>query len=244
MNIKLTLSYDGTSYCGWQIQKNGVSVQEELEKAVFLTTGEKVKITGSGRTDAGVHAKGQVANFNTNSTIPPEKFYKALNVHLPYDIRVLKSELEADDFSARKSAKRKTYSYSFYISETEQPLKERYAVKLDRAPDIQKMDECAKLFIGEHDFKCFNASGGGAKTTVRTVYDISVEKDNDRITIFVTGNGFLYNMVRTLVGTLLSFCYGQIDLNTIKTMLDSGDRSLCGRTLPARGLCLESVCYD
>ena len=207
MRIKLTVSYDGTCYCGWQVQPNGISVQQTLEKAIELATGESVKVVGSGRTDAGVHAIGQVAHFDTESSIPPQKFFKAINVHLPSDVRVLNSQ-EVSDFDARKSAKKKTYCYTAYFGEVEKPLKERYALFLDTIPDIEKMKSAAKLFIGKHDFKCFNASGGGAKTTVRTIYNIDIEFGDGQMKVYVCGNGFLYNMVRTLVGTLLKAGYG------------------------------------
>ena len=243
MRIKLTVSYDGTCYCGWQVQPNGISVQQTLEKAIELATGESVKVVGSGRTDAGVHAAGQVAHFDTKTSIPPQKIYKAINLHLPPEIRVLDS-VEVGEFDARKSAKKKTYCYTLYSGKVEQPLKERYAVYLDTLPDIEKMKSAAKLFIGEHDFKCFNASGGGAKTTVRTIYNIDIEEKGEEIKVYVCGNGFLYNMVRTLVGTLLKAGYEKIDLKQIKTLLDTGDKKLCGKTLPAKGLCLMSVEYE
>ena len=159
MRIKLTLGYDGTNYCGWQVQPNGVTVQQVLEDALKTATGESTRITGSGRTDAGVHAVGQVAHFDTESSIPPERFYKALNAHLPLDIRVIKSERADDNFHACTSAKIKTYEYSLYFSEVEKPLKDRYAVKIDKKPDISVMKEFALELVGEHDFKAFCASG-------------------------------------------------------------------------------------
>lgn len=244
MRIKLTVSYDGTSYCGWQVQPNGITVQQVLQDAISKATGEKdIKVTGSGRTDAGVHAVGQIAHFDTKSSIPPQKFFKAINAHLPLDIRVKDSELVSDDFDARKTAKKKTYCYTLYFGEVEQPLKERYATFIDRKIDIEKMRSAAKLFVGEHDFKCFNASGGGAKTTVRTIYNIDIEKKDDELKVLVTGNGFLYNMVRTLVGTLLSVGQGEKTEDYIRKMLITGDRNLCGKTLAAKGLCLMSVEY-
>ena len=151
MRIKLTVSYDGTAYCGWQIQPNGVTVQQTVEKAIELATGEKVKVVGSGRTDAGVHAIGQVAHFDTQSSIPPQKFYKAINAHLPSDIRAINSQ-EVDNFDARKSAKKKTYCYTLYFSEVELPLKERFAAHIDKLPNVEKIQDAAKLFVGEHDF--------------------------------------------------------------------------------------------
>ena len=244
MRIKLTITYDGTNYCGWQVQPNGVSIESVLQGAIELATGEtNIKVTGSGRTDAGVHATGQVAHFDTKSSIPPEKFFKAINAHLPADVKVIKSEGADENFNARKSAKQKTYAYSFYFGQTELQLKERYATRLDYVPSVEELEKIAQVFVGEHDFKCFNASGGGAKTTVRTIYSIEVKKTEENLKIFVTGNGFLYNMVRTLVGTLLKFEKEKTDLLQVKTMLEQGDRSLCGRTLPAKGLCLEKLEY-
>lgn len=243
MKIKLTLSYDGTNYCGWQRQKNKLTVQESVENAVFFATGEKTTVTASGRTDAGVHAAGQVAEFNTSSNIPPEKFYKALNVYLPNDVKILSSEKAEDGFHAVKSAKKKTYEYSFYLSEVPLPLKERYALCLDRRPNLSKMKKTASLLIGEHDFKAFSATGSSAKTTVRTIYGIEITENGDEIKIAVTGNGFLYNMVRIIAGTLLRAGYGDVSENDVSTALISGDRKLLGKTLPAKGLCLKSVIY-
>lgn len=244
MKIKITVSYDGTAYCGWQVQPNGVTIQQKLEEAVFSLTGERVRVTGSGRTDAGVHAKGQVAHFSVEkATVPPQKYYLALNVYLPSDIRVLSSEQADENFNACTSAKRKTYTYSLYVSEVEKPLKDRYALRLDKMPDIEKMLRLAKVFVGEHDFKCFNASGGGAKNTVRTIYDIKIKERDGDILVLVTGNGFLYNMVRILTGTLLKGGYGEIDEKGCQEMLLSGKRALGGKTLQAKGLCLEKVEY-
>lgn len=244
MTVKLTLSYDGTEFCGWQIQPNGITVQQVLEDALFAVTGEQIKVTGSGRTDAGVHAQGQVAHFEIEKeNIPAEKFSKALNAHLPANVKVIKSEKAEQGFNACRNAKKKTYSYSLYLSDVELPLKERFAVKIDKKPDLELMKKTAQLFVGEHDFKCFCASGSSVKTTVRTIYYIDIEHFGQDIKISVCGNGFLYNMVRSLVGTLLDAGYGRITESQIKEMLEQKDRSLCGRTLPAKGLCLESVDY-
>ena len=210
MRIKLCLSYDGTSFCGWQKQKNGVSVQSTVENAVFNLTGERVSVVGSGRTDAGVHAKGQVAHFDTQSNIPPEKFYKALNTFLPDAVKAVSSEKVSDKFNANRTAKRKTYEYSLYISDTVQPLKERYGTRIYGNIDIEKMRSAAKILEGEHDFKAFSATGSSAKTTVRTVYAITVDKVGDDIKIQVCGNGFLYNMVRIIAGALVKTGKGEI----------------------------------
>lgn len=244
MRIKLTLGYDGTEFCGWQVQPNGDTIQERIESAVLAVTGEKVRVTGSGRTDAGVHAVGQVAHFDTETkTITPEKFYRALNAHLPESIRIYKSELVSDDFDACRRAKKKTYKYSLYISKVENPLKERYAVRVDDNLDLTKIKECLEVFIGEHDFKCLCASGSSIKTTIRTIYKIDIYKKGEDLTFTVTGNGFLYNMVRILVGTLLKAGRGETDKKEMTKMLESGKRSLGGRTLPAKGLCLMNVKY-
>ncbi|MBQ8426483.1 MAG: tRNA pseudouridine(38-40) synthase TruA [Clostridia bacterium] len=244
MRIKLTLGYDGTCFCGWQIQPNCDTVQERLENAVFAVTGEKVRVTGSGRTDSGVHAVGQTAHFDTDTKkVAPEKFYRALNAHLPESIRVYKSEKVSDDFDACRTAKKKTYRYFIYLSEVENPLKERYAVMIDDDLDVEKMRECASVFLGEHDFKCMCASGSSIKTTVRTIYNIDIEKSGQDITFTVTGNGFLYNMVRILVGTLVKVGKGEMQKEQVQEMLLAGKRSLGGKTLSAKGLCLMSVEY-
>ena len=244
MKIKLTVRYDGTNYCGWQVQPNGITVQQVLEDALFLATGERTRITGSGRTDAGVHAQGQVAHFETKSSIPPEKFYKALNARLPEDIKVIKSELADDHFHACNNAKKKTYTYSLYMSEVENPLRERYAVRVDENINIEKMKEVAKLLVGEHDFKAFCASGSGAKTTVRTIYNIDIKNENGQIKIFVTGNGFLYNMVRIIAGTLIGVSKNEIDKADVQKMLTTGKRPQSIKTLSPKGLCLTSVEYE
>ena len=244
INVKLTISYDGTEYVGWQRQKNGISVQELVENAVLKVTGENVSVTASGRTDAGVHALFQVANFKTNSSIPPERFAYALNSHLPRDIRIIKSETAEADFSARYSAKRKTYRYSMYVSDTQRPLKDRYALDVYPFPNIEKMREIAKEFCGEHDFKSYSSTGSSVKTTVRTIYSIEIKHIGEDITIDVCGNGFLYNMVRIICGALLSYGYGK----TSKTDLLKG---FCGekrpnavKNLAARGLTLLNVEYE
>ena len=245
MKVKLTVSYDGTAYCGWQVQPQPecITVQQVLEDAIEQVTGQKVRVTGSGRTDAGVHAKGQVAHFDCDCSIPPERFYRALNIQLPPDVKVIKSEGVDKTFHACNNAKKKTYCYSCYVSEVDLPLKDRYSVNIERMPDIDKMRECACLLVGEHDFKCFNASKGGAKTTVRTIYSLDIVQDGMDIKFIVCGNGFLYNMVRIMVGTLLKVGYGKATKQDILTMLDTGKRELGGKTLLAKGLCLESVEY-
>ena len=225
--------------------KTGHNLARNLAKRNIFYHGRRVTVVGSGRTDAGVHAEGQVAHFEIqNTSVPPQNFAKALNTVLPSDFKVLKSEQISDHFDARKSAKKKTYCYSTYYSLTELPLKERYSVKLDKKPDISLMQKASEIFIGEHDFKCFNASNGGAKTTVRTVYDIKIETDGCDYKFFVCGNGFLYNMVRTMVGTIIEVGIGKKTLEQVKSALDEKDRKKVGKTLPAKGLSLKSVEYN
>ncbi len=243
MRILLTLSYDGTNYHGWQKQKNGVSVCETVENAIFIATGEKVSVTGSGRTDAGVHALGQTAHFDTSATIPPEKFYKALNPFLPSDIRVVASKEVDKSFNACRTAKKKTYAYSFYVSNVENPLLDRYAMHLRDNPDFSLIESAINELVGEHDFRAFCASGSTAKTTVRTIYGIEIVKNKNGFSLEFTGNGFLYNMVRIISGALIDVG------NSVKTKTDiiealrTGKRDLLGKTLPAKALTLKSVEY-
>ncbi len=243
MKVKLIVSYDGTNYCGWQVQPNCITVQQILEDALFEITGERTRITGSGRTDAGVHALGQVAHFITQSNVPAERFSRAFNVKLPDDIKVLSSERADDDFHAVASAKKKTYKYSVYVNHSIMPLKDRYAVQIKKQPDLEKMKDCANLLLGEHDFKSMSASGGGAKTTVRTIYDIKIEQKEESIDFLVTGNGFLYNMVRIMVGTLLAVGTNKIEKQDVLEMLKTGERKMGIKTLSPKGLTLIKVEY-
>lgn len=242
MRYKAVVTYDGTNYSGWQIQRGQVSVQEKIEEALERLFGTKTSIVGSGRTDAGVHAEGQVFSFESDTTIPQIRLYKAINAYLPEDIRVLSCEKTSADFNARHSAKKKTYCYRLYCSEVENPLKERYSVKIFPV-DIDKMKEAAKLLIGEHDFKAFCSTGSSVKSTVRKIYSLSIKKVKEDITITVCGNGFLYNMVRIIVGTLVGVGEGRIPLDNIKKALICGDRTLVGKTLSAKGLTLKKVVY-
>jgi tRNA pseudouridine38-40 synthase len=248
MRYGLKIAYDGTDYAGWQRQKNAVSVQEKLEEAVYLALGERVNITASGRTDAGVHAVGQVCHFDLQSTVPPEKMPDCLNRFLPNDIRAVDGFYAGEEFDSNRSAKKKTYRYSLYVSAREMPLKERYATRIENAKELAILQSVAKLFEGEHDFKAFCASGSSVKTTVRTVYSVRVEESESYgsrdINIFVTGNGFLYNMVRTMVGELLDLADGRRTEESLLSAYQTGDRSLLGKTMPAKGLTLMQVEYD
>ena len=243
MKIRLVISYDGTNYCGWQSQENGTSVQQLVERAVLDATGEKVAVVSSGRTDAGVHAAGQVAHFETKCPIPPEKIKFALNALLPDDVKIVKSERAADDFHARYSAKKKTYRYSFYVSDVILPLKDRFAERIVSEPDYPKMLFAADALCGEHDFVAFSSVGSSVRSTVRTIYSISVTKTDGGFYFDVCGNGFLYNMVRVIAGTLIAVGYGEISAADIKAALESGKRDRRFKTLPAKGLTLLSVEY-
>ncbi len=249
MRYLLKIAYDGTAYAGWQCQKNAPSVQETLEKATFDALGVSVRITGSGRTDAGVHAVGQTCHFDSeNLTVPPEKMPDCLNRFLPADIRVLEGQGVDESFDCNRNAKRKTYCYTLYVSPREMPLLERYAVRIENAPNSRNLKKMAKLMEGEHDFKAFCASGSSVKTTVRTVYEVRVQEDVSYglpvIKIFVTGNGFLYNMVRTMVGELLDLANEKRSKDSLLEAFATGRRELLGKTMPAKGLTLMQVNYE
>ena len=244
MRYALLLSYDGTNYGGWQIQKNAITVQQKLTEVLEDTLGYKVNVTASGRTDSGVHARAQVCHFDAQTSIPAENIADALNARLPDDISVLKTAVAPEGFDAQSSAKKMTYCYRFYLSPRRQPLNDRYSVQIKHSVDLDKLGYAAKLFEGEHDFKAYCAAGSQVKTTVRTIYDIKIEQVGCNVAVFVTGNGFLYNMVRTLIGTMIYYAAGRLTEEDILKTLAQGDRSLVGKTMPAKGLTLESVEYQ
>ena len=243
-NIKLIISYRGTNYCGWQVQPNGITIQETVIKAIKQLTGEQVNLTGSGRTDAGVHAIGQCANFFTTSAIPPESFYKALNTKLPNDIRIMKSCSCDQEFHSRYNAKGKSYIYKIYEAPVASPFEADLAFHVTYSLDWKAMKEAASYFIGEHDFKAFMASGSAVKTTVRTIEEISFEKNGSFREITFKGNGFLYNMVRIMAGTLYEVGYHRIAPRDISKIISSEDRSKAGITAPGHGLYLKEVYYE
>lgn len=249
MRYVLKIAYDGTAYAGWQRQKNALSVQESLEGAILSALGEDVRVTASGRTDAGVHAAGQVCHFDSDKiTVPPEKMPDCLNRYLPPDIRAIEGWEGDEGFDSNRSAKRKTYCYSLYVSAREMPLKDRFSVRIEDAPCLEILQAKAKLFEGEYDFKAFCASGSSVKTTVRRVYQVRVEEGKSYgsrdLKIYVTGNGFLYNMVRTMVGELLDLALDRRLEESLFTAYETGDRSLLGKTMPAKGLTLLNVEYE
>ena len=247
MTIALLVCYDGTRLSGWQTQANADSVQSALERAVHDAFSENVRIAASGRTDSGVHAAGQVCSLSLKNRIAPERVADALNRYLPEDVRVLESVAAPEGFDACRMAKRKTYRYRFYVSARQNPLKERYAAQLKRMPDPEKMRAAAKLIEGEHDFKCFCASGSAAKSTVRHVLSVQISLERslggDDIVLDVCGKGFLYNMVRIIAGTLAAVGEGKIRAEDILRAFESGERALRGKTMPAKGLTLLNVDY-
>ena len=252
MRYRAVVSYYGKHYVGWQRQLNGPSVQEALEKALSDTFGTPTQATASGRTDAGVHAEGQVVHFDADTAIPPEKIPFAVNTALPRDISMLSCEPVPDDFNARFSAKRKTYRYNIYVSRHRRPMLEGTHAHIVVPLDLAAMRECADVIEGEHDFKCFEASGSAVKSTVRTVYSVRLEADGDvrdgilsegTLCIYVTGNGFLYNMVRIIAGTLVYAGQGKLTAADVRRVLATGDRTLAGKTMPPEGLTLVSVEY-
>lgn len=243
-NIKLTLEYDGTNYYGWQKQKGMQTIQGALEEAIINTTKEEIEVIGCSRTDAGVHAKGFVANFKTNSRIPENKFREALNVKLPMDIVVLKSVEVDEEFHARYMAQGKTYEYTIHNDEIPSALERNYSYHYKYDLDVEAMKEAAKYFIGRHDFIAFRTQGSSVKGTIRTIFDLKVEKKQNKIKISVTGDGFLYNMVRIIVGTLLQVGRGKIKPEYIKEIIALKDRNLAGQCVPANGLLLKKVYYE
>ena len=243
-NIKLIIEYDGTNYYGWQKQPDGNTVQQKIEKAISEVTGETIDLIGCSRTDSGVHATGYVANFYTNSTIPGEKFYIVINQKLPKDIVVIKSEEVDKEFHARFSSKGKTYCYSILNQPIRSPLDSRYYHHIYKPLNIELMIEGSKYMIGEKDFKAFQNNGSEVNSTVRTIKDIKIEKDENYIKIYVTGDGFLYNMVRIISGTLVEVGIGKLQPEDIQNIIESKKRENAGKTLPPQGLYLVSVEYE
>ena len=244
-NIKLTIEYDGKDFNGWQKQPNKLNIQGEIERAIETITGEKVDLIGSGRTDAGVSALGQVANFKIeNNKMPIEKMAYAINSQLKKSIRVKKAEEVEESFHSRYTCKKKTYQYTINNSEQGtaifRNIQYHFPLKLDEI----KMNDAAKYLIGKHDFKSFKASGTSSKNSVRIIYDAKVTRDGDLVKIELTGSGFLYNMVRIISGTLVEVGEGKIAPEMVKQILEKKDRSLAGKTLPANGLCLMKVDYE
>lgn len=242
-NIKLIIEYDGKKFGGWQKQPNKLNIQGEIEKAIEEITGEAVELNASGRTDAGVHSLGQTANFKTNSEIDISKMAIAINSKLKQSIRIIKAEEVDEKFHARYSCKGKKYKYvinnSKYGSAIYRDLEYHMPIKLN----VEAMQKGIKYFEGEHDFKSFKASGTSSKSSVRTIYSAKVIEDGERIIVELEGNGFLYNMVRIISGTIVDVGLGKIKPEEIPEIIESKDRTRAGKTLPPQGLYLVKVYY-
>jgi tRNA pseudouridine38-40 synthase len=242
-NIKIVIEYNGTGFSGWQSQKNGLTIQDIIEQSLLKITGENIRISGSGRTDAGVHAFGQVASFKTGSSIPPEKFAYALNQKLPEGIVIVGSEKVPEDFHARFSAKSKEYIYKIYNSKFPSAIYNNLLFQTPLNLNIDLMNRGCEHLIGVHDFKSFMSSGSNAESTVREVFYAACTKCENIITFTISGNGFLYNMVRIIVGTLIQMGNEKIDPDEMINIILSQDRELAAPTAPAHGLYLNKVTY-
>ena len=243
MRIKLTIEYDGTAYAGWQRQENALAVQQVIEEALTKLTRARVVIAGASRTDAGVHALGQTAHFDTESRIPPDKYAFALNTMLPADIRIRKSEAVSEAFHARFSNKGKRYRYLIYQSPHAGALNRNTHAHVIYPLDDEKMRRELTVLIGKHDFAAFAASGSVVKDTVRTIYSASLTRREDELELLVEGSGFLYNMVRIIAGTLISVGAGRLAEGAFARAIQSGNRLDLGVTAPAHGLTLMEVYY-
>lgn len=243
MRVCLKVSYDGTDYHGWQYQENQDTVEGELRLAIKKLTGEYVETIGASRTDSGVHSKGNVVVFDTHSTIPPDRFIYALNDILPKDVRILESKQVSDNFNPRFDAHNKTYEYHIDNSDIQLPTNRLYAYHYSGKLDIEKMNDAADYICGTHDFTSFSSVHTQVKSFVRTVNSCEVSKKGDEIIISINGNGFLYNMVRIIAGTLLDVGINKTSPEKIKDILEQKNRTAAGRTLPANGLILKEIKY-
>lgn len=250
MNFKLTIQYDGTDFHGWQMQGELRTVQGELTKALSLIEGRHVVVHGSGRTDAGVHAEGQVASVNLQKEIPAEKLRSAINGNVGKDVRIMEAKVVADDFHARYSALEKTYLYRIVNGHVMSPFWLRYAHQEARALDLERMREGAKAFLGTHDWTAFSSAQSDSETKTRTLTGLTIDRRwDDRagcsiVEVTVSADGFLRYMVRSIAGTLMAVGRGEMDSELVMCAINEGDRSLVGATAPACGLTLMSVRYE
>lgn len=236
--VKLTVAYDGTEYHGWQMQNNGITIESELNRCLSELLGEQIQVIGASRTDAGVHALGNVAVFDTECRMPAEKISYALNQRLPEDIRIQRSEEVAPDWHPRRCESRKTYEYRIYRGEFPMPVKRLYSYFTYHLLDVDSMRRAAALLEGEHDFRSFCQTGAQVESTVRTLYSVEIEEQGAELVIRVCGNGFLYNMVRIIAGTLIEVGRGRRRPEDMTAVLQAADRSAAGPTAPAHGLTL------
>ena len=242
--IKLTIAYDGTNYCGWQIQPNGMTVEEVLNRALKKLTGEDILVIGASRTDSGVHALGNVAVFDTETTIPAERIAMALNQRLPEDIVIIKSEEVPPDFHPRYCDCSKTYEYHIMNTQIPIPTQRLTNYFVSYPLDVKTMRQAASYLVGEHDFASFCNVRTDVASTVRTIYSLDILQEGEMITIRITGNGFLYNMVRIIVGTLIRVGRGFYEPERVKEILEEKDRKAAGVTAPAHGLTLVSIDFQ
>ena len=242
--VKLVVAYDGTNYCGWQVQPNGITIEGVLNRELSKLLKEDIVVIGASRTDSGVHSYGNVAVFDTNARMPAEKISYALNQRLPEDIVVQNSCEVPPDWHPRHCNSRKTYEYRILNREFPMPQRRLDTWFVYRKLNIPAMCEAARQFEGTHDFKSFCAVNAQSKTSVRTIYACTVTKEADIITIRVTGNGFLYNMVRIIAGTLIKVGAGEFAPQEMQTILDACDRSVAGPTAPAHGLTMIGLEYE
>lgn len=242
--VKLIISYDGTNYCGWQVQINGITVEEVINRELSRMLGEDIAVIGASRTDSGVHALGNVAVFDTFSKIPPEKMCFALNQRLPDDIRIQDSCEVPLDFHPRYCDSTKTYEYKILNRRFDNPVMRLYTHFVYMPLDYEKMQEAAKYLVGEHDFKSFCSARTQVTDTVRTIYSLDVSKEEDIIKIRISGNGFLYNMVRIIVGTLIKVGLKVYPPEYVKEILEACDRNAAGPKAPAKGLTLIGIVYN
>lgn len=242
--IRLTVAYDGTDYCGWQIQPNGITIEEVLNRAIRKLTGEEVQVIGASRTDSGVHALGNVAVFDTGAPIPPERMSYALNQHLPKDIVVVRSEEVPPDWHPRYQDQiRKTYEYHIYNAPAPNPLRRRYTSYVSFPLDVERMRQGAAYLIGEHDFASFCNARAQVENTVRKIESLKIERAGDEVVIRVTGNGFLYNMVRIIAGTLIRVGRGFYVPEKVQEILEGRKRTNDSVTAPPEGLVLKEITY-
>lgn len=244
-NYKITIQYDGTRYSGWQVQKcTPDTIQGKIEHVLETLAGHPVEIMGSGRTDAGVHARGQVANFYMEDEFDKEKIFTWLNEHLPKDIAIRQIEEVSERFHSRFSAKSKTYVYRIHTGDFSNVFERKFVYDYKGKLDVKRMREAAKLLEGKHDFKSFCGNKRMKKSTVRTIYEIKIEELPGELRISYTGNGFLMNMVRILTGTLIEVGDGRREPDSMTQILKGLDRELAGYTAPPQGLLLEQVYYE
>ncbi len=241
---RLRVAYDGTAYHGWQEQSNGITIEEVLNDTLSKVLKEEIVVIGASRTDAGVHAYGNVAVFDSNTSIPADKICYAVNPFLPADIRIVQSEQVADDFHPRFVTSKKTYEYHIRNSRIPFPTNRLYSHQVIMPLDVEAMREAGKYIVGTHDFKCFCAAKAQVKTTVRNVLDVRVKENGDEIIVEVQGEGFLYNMVRIITGTLIKVGLGAYPPEHVKEIIESKDRRNAGETVPAKGLFLQKIEYD